>query len=147
MALIRAIQLCPYRDGTEQLILMTDSQYSINAVTKWLPAWKCKNWMTSTGQSVLNQDLIKILDMEICSTNPKPKLEYVKGHAGIEGNEIADRMAKFGASLPVEDSEHVHIRSSAPESHLRNDELFGLDGEDLLLSSAEVDNLVNESHV
>lgn len=32
----------------------------------------------------------------------RPRLEYVKGHAGIHGNEMVDRMAKHGAALPDE---------------------------------------------
>ncbi|CDU25804.1 related to Ribonuclease H [Sporisorium scitamineum] len=123
MAIIRAIQLCP-NDG-RQLLIMSDSQYSMNAVTKWLPNWKKRGFKTALGEDVQNQDLIMQLDREMDSRYPRPKLEYVKGHAGIDGNEIVDRMAKYGASLPESDSADLGKRSSAPESHVRHVDLGG----------------------
>ncbi|SNX84604.1 related to Ribonuclease H [Melanopsichium pennsylvanicum] len=119
MAIIRAIQLCP-NDG-RLLEIVSDSKYSMDAVTKWLPNWKRNNWKTATGGQVQNQDLIQQLDIEIEARWPKPKLIYVKGHSGIDGNEIVDRMAKFGASLPESDSLDLSKRSSAPESHTTKD--------------------------
>lgn len=128
MALIRAIQLAPH-DGRE-LLIFSDSQYSMDAVTKWLPGWKRNNWLTTLGTPVFNQDLIKQLDKELCSRLPRPKLEFVKAHAGIEGNEIVDRMAKHGASLPQSDSEDLSMRSTAPESHLLHQEFRELPEKD-----------------
>ena len=124
MAIIRACQLCP-NDGRE-LVIMSDSKYSMDAVTKWLPNWKKNNFKTSTGTDVQNQDLIQQLDHEISSRLPRPKLEYVKGHAGIDGNEIVDRMAKYGASLPESDSRDLTQRSTAPENHTQKVELCGI---------------------
>ncbi|SPO49005.1 related to Ribonuclease H [Moesziomyces antarcticus] len=98
LAIVRAIQLCP-NDG-RQLLIFTDSQYSMDAVTKWIDGWKENGWFTATGKEVLNKDLIVQLDHELNSRFPKPAMTYVKGHSGIEGNEIADRMAKLGATLP-----------------------------------------------
>ncbi|SPO26058.1 related to Ribonuclease H [Ustilago trichophora] len=121
MAIIRAIQLCP-NDGRE-LVIMSDSRYSMDAVTKWLPGWKKRGWTTSTGGEVQNRDLIEELERELGQRYPHPKLEYVKGHAGIDGNEIVDRMAKYGASLPESDSRDLSSRSTAPESHLQRVEL------------------------
>lgn len=113
MAIIRAIQLCP-NDGRE-LVIMSDSRYSMDAVTKWLPGWKKRGWTTSTGGEVQNRDLIEELERELGQRYPHPKLEYVKGHAGIDGNEIVDRMAKYGASLPESDSWDLGSRSTAPQ--------------------------------
>ncbi|GAC94952.1 hypothetical protein PHSY_002525 [Pseudozyma hubeiensis SY62] len=99
MALIRAIQLCP--DDGRQLVVLSDSRYSMDAVNKWLPNWRKRGFKTVEGKDVQNRDLIEQLDRELQKKVPEPKLEYVKGHAGIDGNEIVDRMAKYGASLEV----------------------------------------------
>lgn len=135
MAITRAIQLAP-NDGRE-LIIFTDSQYSIKTVTEWLPGWKRRNWITSQGEPVANKDLIVQLDRELCGRVPRPKLEYVPGHRGVEGNEVVDRMAKYGASLPLADSVDLGRRSQAMESHLRHEELAGLREVDLALSAEE----------
>lgn len=128
MALIRAIRLC-YQDPSNagrQLVLMTDSQYSMDCVTKWIPNWRQRKWKTSTGSDVLNRDLVQMLDEELHKYLPRPKLVKVKAHSGIEGNEIVDRMAKFGASLPESDSLDLNVRSTAPEDHTIHTDLVDL---------------------
>ncbi|KAN0064531.1 hypothetical protein ACQY0O_002159 [Thecaphora frezii] len=100
MAMIRAVQLCP--DPEAQLVIHTDSQYSMDCVDKWISGWRRRKWLNSTGQPVLNRDLIRRLDREMAACKLRPKLNKVAAHAGIEGNEMADRLAKHGASLPSE---------------------------------------------
>lgn len=119
MALIRAVQLCP-NDG-RQLLIMTDSKYSMQTVTEWLPKWRQNGFKTLAGADVQNQDLIVELDKQLSGRHPRPKLEHVKAHVGIHGNEIVDRMAKYGASLPRDDSSDLSMRSNAPESHVMRD--------------------------
>lgn len=51
------------------------------------------------GKDVENKDLIVRLDEEMENRRPRPKLEYVKAHAGNEGNAVVDKMAKLGASM------------------------------------------------
>jgi ribonuclease HI len=53
--------------------------------------WKKKGWKTSTGKAVLNQDLWETLDRLNCN---QVKWEYVRGHAGNEGNERCDAIAR-----------------------------------------------------
>lgn len=103
-AIIRAIQLaprcaCPGGEGGAKdgagpapaLIISTDSQYSIKCITQWLAGWKRKGWTTSLGGQVVNKDLIEALDAEMQKRKPRPILQYVRGHAGVYGNEMADR--------------------------------------------------------
>ena len=52
------------------------------------------------GKEVENKDLIVKLDEEMERRVPRPILIYVYAHAGIEGNEVVDKMAKLGASMP-----------------------------------------------
>ena len=37
--------------------LYVDSQYVKNGITQWIVGWQRKNWRTSTGSAVKNQDL------------------------------------------------------------------------------------------
>ncbi|THG33532.1 ribonuclease H family protein [Naasia lichenicola] len=79
----------------EDLLVLCDSQYVINSVTKWMPGWKRKGWRKGDGQPVMNLDLIKELDEAI--TGRKYRFEWVKGHVGHELNEAADVRARAAA--------------------------------------------------
>ncbi|MBQ3280178.1 hypothetical protein IJG92_00755 [Candidatus Saccharibacteria bacterium] len=76
--------------GTEPLEIRTDSEFWINVVTKWAPAWKKRGWKKREGE-IKNLDLVKVL-YELYTTH-NVKLVWVKGHAGEELNELADRAA------------------------------------------------------
>lgn len=75
--------------------LWTDSQYVRNGITSWIAGWKRKGWKTSTGQPVKNVDLWQRLDA--VATGFVVDWRWVKGHAGHEGNELADKLATRGA--------------------------------------------------
>lgn len=123
MAIIRAIQLAP-KDC--QLVIMSDSQYSISAITSWQHAWRPKGWKRSNGEDVQNKDLIRRLEREMRARKPRPKLVHVKGHAGTYGNEMADRLATQGATLPdVPESqwEEMEPSDSEPEGEVASEKV------------------------
>ena len=68
-----------------------DSAYVLNGITNWIEGWKKKGWRTANKKPVLNKELWIELDSE---RNKFNNIEFikVKGHAGNEGNEIADRL-------------------------------------------------------
>ncbi|MFH7767424.1 DNA polymerase III subunit epsilon [Acinetobacter sp. BSP-28] len=86
-AAIEGIQFCP-RDA--KLIIWTDSKYVKQGITEWIHGWKKKNW-----KDVKNPDLWKLLD----ATCQGREIEWnwIKGHAGHPGNEMADQLANRGA--------------------------------------------------
>ncbi|KAJ1719258.1 hypothetical protein LPJ53_005945, partial [Coemansia erecta] len=57
-AIIRAMEQAPPQPGAT-LHIITDSQYSINCLTRWADAWERNGWRTSQGTAVENADLIK----------------------------------------------------------------------------------------
>ncbi len=69
-----------------------DSTYAINAVTIWAKTWKKNGW-AKKGGPIKNLDLIKAVHELFLEVEEKVVVEHVQSHAGIEGNEIADRMA------------------------------------------------------
>ena len=42
--------------------IVSDSEYSINCITKWLTLWKANNWKTKTGEEVKNRQILSNCD-------------------------------------------------------------------------------------
>lgn len=84
----------PYKD--EPLLVLCDSQYVINSVTKWRHGWKKRGWKKADGKPVLNVDLMKELDAALAGR--QVDFEWVKGHAGHHLNEAADDRARAAAT-------------------------------------------------
>lgn len=73
------------------VVLWTDSQYVKKGMTEWLAGWKAKGWKNAAKQPVKNVDLWQALEAE--AARHVIDWRWVKGHAGHEGNEIADQLA------------------------------------------------------
>ncbi len=69
-----------------------DSQYVKNGITVWIKGWKLKGWKTADKKPVKNQDLWIQLDELNSALNVS--WNWVKGHAGIEYNEICDQLCQ-----------------------------------------------------
>jgi ribonuclease HI len=80
----------------DDLLVLCDSQYVINSVTKWMPGWKRKGWRKGDGKPVLNVELLKEIDAEI--QGRRYRFEWVKGHANHPLNEAADDRARAVAT-------------------------------------------------
>jgi ribonuclease HI len=76
------------------LAIYTDSTYVIQGMRGWIFGWRRRGWKTAAGSDVLNRDLWEQLDA-LVSARAKGSIEwhYVKGHAGIPGNERVDGIA------------------------------------------------------
>jgi len=79
----------------EPLLIMCDSKYVIDSITKWMPGWKRRGWRKADGAPVLNRDLMESLDEAMQGRTVT--FEWVKGHAGHELNEAADVRANAAA--------------------------------------------------
>jgi ribonuclease HI len=77
-----------------RVLLHTDSQYVQLGITEWLPNWQRRNWRTADNKPVKNVDLWQ----RLAELRQGHAIEWrwVKGHAGIEGNERADQLANRG---------------------------------------------------
>lgn len=85
----------------EDLLILADSKYVINSVTKWMPVWRLKGWKKANGQDVLNRDLMEELWEQVDSlekSGRKLKFQWVKGHSNHELNEAADQRARAVAT-------------------------------------------------
>ena len=79
----------------DDLLVLCDSQYVINCVTKWMRGWKAKGWRKADGKPVMNVDILKEIDAEIVGRTYR--FEWVKGHANHPLNEAADVRARGAA--------------------------------------------------
>ncbi|OYO25049.1 DUF4440 domain-containing protein [Enemella dayhoffiae] len=90
MAVLDLLQQTAHVD--DDLLVLCDSQYAINVISKWTPGWKRKNWRKADGKPVQNVELVKALDAAM--QGRRVRFEWVKGHAGHELNEAADQRAR-----------------------------------------------------
>lgn len=77
-----------------RVVIWTDSEYVKKGMTEWMSGWKKRGWKNAAKQPVKNSDLWKMLDEE--AARHEVDWRWVKGHAGHEGNEIADELANIG---------------------------------------------------
>ena len=79
--------------------LYTDSKYVMQGLTEWLANWKRNGWKTAAKKPVKNVDLWQQLEEETAKHDIS--WNWVKGHAGIEGNEMADQLANEAIDAKV----------------------------------------------
>lgn len=79
--------------GVDKIFIKTDSKYSIDCLTTWIDGWLSKNWLNSKKQPIKNRELIEPMYKLYLEVKNNIELQHVYGHSGVEGNELADRMA------------------------------------------------------
>lgn len=77
-----------------EVLLMTDSTYVKDGITRWLANWKKNGWKTAAKKAVKNQDLWEQLDQQ--TSRHDVQWQWVKGHSGHAENERADALANQG---------------------------------------------------
>ncbi|MGL5159316.1 DNA polymerase III subunit epsilon [Acinetobacter junii] len=133
-AAIEGVSFCPV---DAHLIIWTDSNYVKQGITEWIHGWKKKNW-----KDVKNPDLWKKLDA-VCA-NRNIEWNWIKGHAGHPGNEMADQLANMGAEQTAKQNlkmTQANADTKKPESDWLLDDPFGLD------LDAEADELIEEIEI
>lgn len=79
--------------------LHTDSKYVMQGITEWLNNWKRNGWKTAARKPVKNIDLWQQLDEEVA--RHRIDWNWVKGHSGIEDNEMADQLANAAIDAKI----------------------------------------------
>ena len=92
MAAIQALEAL--KRNHHDIIIVTDSGYLRDGITKWIHGWKKRDWKTADRKPVKNVDLWQRL--EALSENHKIEWRWVRGHNGDPGNERADELARQG---------------------------------------------------
>lgn len=94
MELMAAIQGLESLTRPCRVVMSLDSQYVLKGITEWLPQWLKRNWQTANKQPVKNQDLWQRL--VAAQQQHRIEWEWIKGHSGHPGNELADQLANQG---------------------------------------------------
>ena len=94
MAAINALTIIHNTPGFAErpVTVNIDSQYVKNGITTWIKSWKAKGWKTADKKPVKNQEMREKLDALNSGLNVE--WNWVKGHAGVEYNEICDQLCQ-----------------------------------------------------
>jgi ribonuclease HI len=72
--------------------VLSDSKYALSAISLWAAGWERRGWRRQGGE-IKNLEIIQGTYALYERIKTQVKLTHIAGHAGIEGNELADRMA------------------------------------------------------
>ncbi|MEQ1548353.1 MAG: ribonuclease HI [Chakrabartia sp.] len=94
MAAIRALQALK---RPCHVILVTDSVYVKDGITKWIFGWQKNGWRTAAKKPVKNAELWQ--ELILATADHRIDWQWVKGHAGDPDNERADILASNAALI------------------------------------------------
>lgn len=114
---VKAAEIAFDLDDTD-LKIYSDSMYSKNCLTTWIPSWVRNNWKTSQGGDVQHRDLIEDTSNRLARFKSF-NITHVKAHTGGSDeqsrcNHIVDRMAS--RIIAPEEEEVKEITSNAAEA-------------------------------
>jgi ribonuclease HI len=92
MEMMAAIQGLAALKAPSSVTLSSDSRYVIDGATQWLAKWKRNGWKTSDKKPVKNDDLWRLLEVEMARHDIK--WCWVRGHDGHPENERVDALAR-----------------------------------------------------
>ena len=108
----------------EPITIISDSQYVVQGITTWIIGWMNNGWIGSNNTPVKNKELWKRLwDLK---KQYKVKFEWVKGHAGNQFNEIADKLAQAqsrGTEVAFK-ATHMHKKTGGLYRMIRDKNVF-----------------------
>lgn len=96
-AILKTLQIIKIEDYNS-INIYTDSQYSINCITKWIYGWLKNNWLDSKKKSVKNKDIIEKI-YNIKKKHNNISFHHVYSHTNKNdihsiGNSQADKLAR-----------------------------------------------------
>ncbi len=85
------------------IIIMSDSRYTVQGTNDWLDKWKKNGWRNTTGAEVKYKEMwLEVSDlMQMVKRQcvDRFELSWLRGHDGHVGNETADALATKGRAL------------------------------------------------
>lgn len=108
MAIIEALKALRVQGCVVKIY--TDSQYMSNSWNRgWLTAWQQRGWCDRHKKPIKNKDLWQ--EFVQLSSAHHLTLIWVRGHSGVEGNEIVDSQATQArlTAKPLIDHEYEQL--------------------------------------
>lgn len=103
MAIYEALKtiLGDKKNTYDEIIIYTDSEYSIKSLTEWSSNWIKRGWKNRKGQEVKNRDILEPLINLYNDHKLRIILRHIRSHTGKKdpislGNEEADKLAVEG---------------------------------------------------
>lgn len=100
MELKAMIELLKFIGKDQLATIYCDSTYVVKGLTQWSKGWIKHNWIKGDGNPVANPELWK--ELVSLYNEEVHTIEFVKGHSGVTGNEICDRLVQVAKSDGVE---------------------------------------------
>lgn len=113
-ATMNALELIKYKQG--RVALLTDSSYLKNGIESWINAWRNNGWKTKANTPVANKGLWIGLEEIIKAREEKKSavdILQISGHAGVLGNERADKIATSFAT-----NKHIKLFHGSSKEYL-----------------------------
>lgn len=135
MGVIGALKQARLEPNISQLHIISDSEYALKAFRGLNAAFK-RNWRGSGDQPLANPDLLQLmleLRDEVTKLGVKISVEWVRGHTGNTGNELADMLC--------------NVAMSEQESGVSMDVMTATPKEDYWKASAERNPLLADTRV
>lgn len=63
-----------------KLVIVTDSRFGIDLITKWMNGWKSKGWRKADGKTPANIELVKALDIELENVEYTVTMKHINSH-------------------------------------------------------------------
>lgn len=92
LAILKVFQYAEWHPK-DDFVIYTDSAYCANIINCWIQTWAKNNWKNSKNKDVENKDLVLELWKYIQCPKFNVSVVHIKGHNGILGNELADKLA------------------------------------------------------
>jgi len=95
-AIDRAIEIAERHYPGSSIEIISDSNYSIKALTMWGDSWERNGWRRAGNKPIKNLELIQTARQRLKRVNVV--FTHVRGHKGCPGNEAADKLAVAGSN-------------------------------------------------
>jgi len=88
-AMIAGLGMVPPDTVTD---VYTDSQLTVNIITKWAAGWEKNGWKKKSPGPIANLELVQNA-YRLARDRPKARIQWIKAHSGFRWNEYADSLA------------------------------------------------------
>lgn len=126
IAAIKAMDWTLKNDHVHSATIVSDSRSVVDGMSEWMPRWKANGWRNSRGDEVANKELwLKAEDLinQIREREKNVVFQWIKGHNGFFGNEMADSYATKGNLLGRQrrDTEILRVKEAEGYWSKKND--------------------------